>query len=192
MTRSVTSRTVSEHRRVAHVRSFLSALVAFCQPPKRIAIFQRYPGSKMAGRVSVERQTLSSFFLRLTLSISFPLVAFPSLSHIQSFCLCLSIWLPLYLTPRTTSFLSLFFVIFPSYVHTHIYSHMRVHICIHIHIYIYSFFFYSLFLLCAFNFPSLFFSFLFLFFLSLFFPRLQLSRIEHSQLPIFLFLSLAK
>lgn len=63
LTRSVTSRTVCEHRGLVHVRSFLSVLVAFCQPPKRIAIFQRYPGSKMAGRVSAERQTLSSFLL---------------------------------------------------------------------------------------------------------------------------------
>lgn len=94
LTWSVTSRTVSEHHGLVYVRSFLSALVAFCQPPKRIAIFQRYPGFKMAGRVSAERQTLSSFLLRLTLSFplapSLPRAPYPRYFSL-SFSLCFSL-----------------------------------------------------------------------------------------------------
>lgn len=111
--RAVTPRTVCEYRGLAHVRSFLWALVAFCQPPKRIAIFQRYPGSKMAGRVSAERQTLSSFFLRLTRSFSLTPVGSLFLSH--TFSLCLSSPLAPSLPRTPYSFLSLFFDSLPYY-----------------------------------------------------------------------------
>lgn len=108
LNRVVTPRTICEGCGHADARSFLSVLVAFCQPPKRIAIFQRYPGSKMAGRVSAERQTPSSFLLHPTHALSLFFSLRLSLIRVLSASVTPSRWLPLCLAPRTRS-IPLFF-----------------------------------------------------------------------------------